>query len=112
MHEKLVRILGVTLMTSQVFAIHTRIVFGAECVPARLRLQPSCVAVDGHTHERQTAQNSDCGGDRAVYDDAPQVAVNPIALVGESVDARSPHARRADALVAAINAALSSHSDR
>ena len=50
--------------------------------------------------------------DRAVYDDTPQVAVNPIALVGESVDVRSPHARRADALVAAINAALASHSDR
>ena len=44
--------------------------------------------------------------DRAVYDDSPTVTVNAIEHLDDAVDPRSPHERRADGLVAAINTAV------
>ena len=49
--------------------------------------------------------------DRAVYDDAPTVTVNAIEHLDATVDPRSPHERRADGLVAAINTAVSGEKD-
>ena len=80
---------------------------GASCTRFLRIDAPASEALTTAVHDAFAIASVTLGwADLTAYDDAPTVAVNVIAALGDAVDPRSPRARRADALAAAIQSAV------